>query len=96
LTITDYCFAHGLKTHTFHNWRRRLKQETQGTDEGDIESREPTKPVFAEVLVVSRECLSPPSVVEVVLQGGRRLRVGSGFDEETLRRLVVLLESLPC
>lgn len=29
LSVQDYCFAHGLKTQTFHNWRRRVKRETQ-------------------------------------------------------------------
>jgi transposase-like protein len=96
LSVQDYCFAHGLPVHTFHNWRRRLKQKTQDPDGGDIESRVPAKPVFAEVLVVSPECLSPASVVEVVLRGERRLRVELDLDEETLRRLVALLESLPC
>jgi len=96
LTVQDYCFAHGLQPHTFHNWRRRLKRETQGRDGGGIESRVPSKSVFAEVLVVSPECLSGASVVEVVLRGERRLRVGPGFDEGALRRLVAVLESLPC
>lgn len=96
LTVQDYCFAHGLPVHTFHNWRRRLKKTTPVPDGRAIESRVPAKPVFAEVLVVLPECLSPASVVEVVLRGERRLRVEPGFDEETLRRLVGLLESLPC
>jgi hypothetical protein len=29
---------------------------------------------------------------EIVLRGGRRLRVGGGFDEELLKRLVQVLE----
>jgi hypothetical protein len=34
--------------------------------------------------------------IEVVLGGGRRIAVGPGFDEETLRRVVIALESGPC
>ena len=36
------------------------------------------------------------SSVEVFLRCGRRLRVEPGFDEDALRSLVTLLESLPC
>jgi len=96
LTIQDYCFAYGVPVHTFHNWRRRLQRETQGAHVGCIEARVPSKPVFAEVHVVSSERPSPPSLVEVVLRGGHRFRVGPDFDEGALRRLVALLESLPC
>ena len=96
LTVRDYCFAHGLKTHTFHNWRRRLTQESEGSRSEDLESSVPGGPAFVEVFVGSLQPRETPSVVEVVLQGGRRLRVGPGFDEKTLRRLVTLLESLPC
>ena len=34
--------------------------------------------------------------LEVVLSGERRIRVGVGFDEGTLRRLVTALEEAPC
>jgi GTP cyclohydrolase III len=36
------------------------------------------------------------AAIEVVLGGGRRLAIRPGFDEETLRRVVVALESEPC
>lgn len=96
LTVQDYCFAHGLLVHTFHNWRRRLKRDREGSSSGSLESSVSGGPAFVEVLVGSLEPGQEPAVVEVILQGGRRLRVGRGFDEETLRRLVTLLESLPC
>jgi hypothetical protein len=50
---------------------------------------------FAEATAASR----PPAdraAIEVVLGGGRRVAVGPQFDEETLRRVVVALESGPC
>ena len=36
------------------------------------------------------------SGIEVVLLSERRLVLGAGFDEETLRRVVSVLESVPC
>jgi hypothetical protein len=35
---------------------------------------------------------SPPSAIQVVLRQGRRVAVGPGFDPETLRRVVAVLE----
>lgn len=96
LSIQDYCFAHGLKVHTFHNWRRRLKREMPCPDGWAEESRIPGGPAFAEVFVASRDLRENTPIVEVVLHGGRRLRVEPDFDEDALRRLVALLESLPC
>lgn len=48
---------------------------------------------FAEVRVVDDV---PAAELTVVLAGGRAVRVPRGFDGETLRRVVVALESLSC
>ena len=101
LSVHDYCFAYGLEAHTLYNWRRRLNRERPTPTGKDDASRLPAQLVFAEVVVVSAQPVSPESVssesvAEVVLRGGRRLEVGADFDAEALRRLVALLESLPC
>ena len=106
LSVQDFCFAYGVAVHTFYGWRRRLKAKRPSPPGEDAASRLPLQQLFAEVPVyspvpVSAECVSlgPESsawVVEVGLRGGRRLEVGSNFDEEELRRLVALLESMPC
>jgi transposase-like protein len=68
----------GISSGTLYAWARRLRREKE--EKGRIS--------FVEV--------APPDVprpaIEVVL-GSRRLRVGRGFDRETLRRLVEALES---
>jgi transposase-like protein len=96
LSVHDYCFAYGLEAHTFYNWRRRLNRERPTPTGKDDASRLPAQLVFAEVVLVSPAPVSSESVVEVVLRCGRRLQVGADFDEGALRRLVGLLESLPC
>lgn len=106
LSVQDFCFAYGVAVHTFYGWRRRLKAKHPSPPGEDASSRLPLQQLFAEVPVyspgpvsvngVSLEPVSSASVVEVVLRGGRRLEVGTDFDEEELRRLVALLESLPC
>jgi transposase-like protein len=101
LSVQDFCFAYGLPVRTFYNWRRCLNRERPTPPGGDNASRLPAQLVFAEVVVVSAQPVSPESVssesvAEVVLRGGRRLEVGADFDEGALRHLVALLESLPC
>jgi hypothetical protein len=36
------------------------------------------------------------AAIEIVLGGGRRVAIGPGFDDETLRRVVAALEAGPC
>ena len=50
---------------------------------------------FTEAAVASQRPIDG-AAIEVVLGGGRRVAVGPGFDEQTLRRLVAVLESRPC
>jgi len=38
----------------------------------------------------------PAATVEVVLRGGRVVRVAAGFSAHTLREVVAALEDLPC
>jgi transposase-like protein len=96
LSVQDFCFAHGVQVHTFYGWRRRLKAKRPSPSGEDAASRLPLQDLFAEVTVLPPEAVCSESVVEVVVRGGRRLQVGTDFDETELRRLVALLESLPC
>ena len=96
LSVEDFCFAYGVSVHTFYGWRRRLKAKRPSPPGEDAASRLPLQQLFAEVAVLSPEPVPSESMAEVVVRGGRRLQVGADFDEEELRRLVALLESLPC
>jgi hypothetical protein len=57
-------------------------------------------PVFLPVQFAQAAAGSQPprdrTAIEVILSGGRRVAVGPGFDDETLRRVVAMLESNPC
>jgi transposase-like protein len=96
LSVADFCFAYGLPVRTFYGWRRRLNAKGIASTYEDTTSLLSVQPLFAEVAVFSPESVSSASVVEVMLRSGRRLEVRTDFDEEELRRLVALLESLPC
>ena len=89
LSAAGYCREHGLARASFYRWRRIFSAE--------VSAEKPT--VFAELRVSApsvSSVSSEASGVEVVVSGERRIRVKPGFDEDTLRRAVAILESLPC
>ena len=81
LTTQEYAAREGLDVHRLYYWRALLKQRGQKTA------------AFVEVRALA------PTVapLEVQLRSGHVLRIGVGFDEETLKRLLSALgESSPC
>jgi transposase len=82
LSVRAFCRAEGVGEPSFYAWRRRLDQA------------DPKKPVFLPVHVVTEAAQEPATRgIEVVLANGRCLRVGPGFDPQTLVKLVDLLEA---
>jgi hypothetical protein len=53
-------------------------------------------PVSVVAATEDTEAKSLATPIEVVLQSGLRIAVTPGFDAETLRRVVSVLESRPC
>ena len=99
LTVRAYCRAQGLSEPSFYAWRRTLL-ERRHTHPAD-RTADPTHPsptaaasAFLPVRLVDPLAVTPP--VEVVLRGGRLLRVTPGFSPATVRELVAVLEDLPC
>nr|WP_083670146.1 hypothetical protein [Singulisphaera sp. GP187] len=66
---------------SFYWWRRELQRRDQ------------PKPAFLPVHVLADKAESPAGSIEVVLANGRCLRVGAGFDPQTLVQVVELLEA---
>ena len=92
-TIREFCQRHGLSEPSFHSWRRTLRQR------GLLQEFPPTPtltpPAFVK-LTVPAEPAADATAIELVLNDRRLLRVRAGFDPDTLRQLVRLLEGLPC
>ena len=85
LTVREFCDQHGLGEHCFYAWRRELGRR-------DAE----TAP-FVPVGIVPDDAPVVAGTLEVVLPGGRTVRVAPGFDASTLRQLLAVLEEgLPC
>jgi len=85
LSIRDFCRLEQLSEPNFYAWRSSLAK------------RDAEKPAFVPVQVVREPASVPaaedrPAPLELVLLGGRRLRVGPGFDAATLQRLLPLVE----
>jgi transposase len=83
--VRAFCDRNGWTTPNFYAWRRVLEQ------------RAAEKAAFVAVQVAAD---APPALgdfLEVVLAGGRTVRVAPGFDPATLRRLLAVLEGEgPC
>jgi hypothetical protein len=61
-----------------------------------LERRAAAAPAFVPVQVVADVVPAQVSALEVVLVGGRAVRVAPGFDAATLQRLLAVLEGRPC
>ena len=82
LPVRAFCQAEGVSEPSFYWWRRKFDRVDHKT------------PAFLPVHVVTEEVKEPATVgIEIVLANGRCLRVGPGFDPDTLVKVVDLLEA---
>jgi transposase len=85
LSVRAFCEEQGFSQPSFYVWRRRLA-ECDAAAAPFVAVRvaaEPQAPSKAD---------GSAGAVELVLNDGRRLRVGPGFDGSTFKRLLTLLE----
>jgi transposase-like protein len=85
LSVREFGEERGVAEPSFYAWRRLLEQR-------DVEAVQ-----LVPVHVVAEQASVPAADqasagLELVLAGGRVLRIGSGFDAATLQRLLPLLE----
>ncbi len=103
LSLPAFCQRRGLNPGTMRGWvykrdqrlaverARREVHDDRATDEA------PSAPAFLPVhLAEPLPIPTPGPGIEVVLGPGRRIAVGPGFDPETLRRVLAVLEGRPC
>jgi len=83
LSVQAFCARYGLSQASFYAWRRELQR------------RDAELPAFVPVRVVGAELPARGSALEVVLRGGRTVRVAPGFDAATLQQVVAALEEEP-
>jgi hypothetical protein len=85
LSVREFCEERGLAEQRFYAWRRELERRAgEGT-------------AFVPVEVVAAPVPAASPALELVLSGGRTLRVAPGFDAATLKQLLAVLEEgRPC
>lgn len=81
-SVREYCRARGVSESGFYFWKRELKRrDERAASSGNA-------PVFAEVRVAAAQ----EALIEIAFAGTRRIQVHPGFDEETLARVLAVLE----
>jgi transposase len=97
-TLSEVARRHGLHANVLFRWRRELGS-AMGTPARDAVS--PTSapatsfvPVTLSSPSAPASTLVRPGTIEIVLAGGRTVRVGSDVDTGTLVRIVEALEAL--
>jgi transposase-like protein len=80
LSVRAFCARYHITQTSFYAWRRELQK------------RDAAATTFVPVRIVLDQPPTSATPIEVVLNGGRRLRVASGFDPATLRHLLEVLE----
>jgi transposase-like protein len=85
LSIRDFCKDRQISEPSLYAWRRTIAQR-------DAEAARfvPVQIVAEEKPAVAKDPSS--NGLELLLGAGRVLRIGAGFDEATLRRLLALLQ----
>jgi transposase-like protein len=107
-SVRAYCESVGVSEPSFYAWRRLLAERESLDGAGHAGERVASDQAavtrtrggaaaaspFVPVRLVEDAASAP--AVEVVLRGGRVVRVAAGFAAKTLREVVAALEDLPC
>jgi len=104
LSVRAFCAGHGLSEPSFYAWRRIVAQRDQEAvrvhakpERDRVRHATPANddtPVFVPLRVID---VATQAAFEVVLERGRVVRVLRGFDADTLRQLLAILEEeRPC
>lgn len=92
LSVRAWCEAHDLREATFYWWRAELvRRDAAGKESGHTE-----RPRFVRVRVREDECVSADGRIEIVLAGGRSLRVSGRVDRAMLADVLAVVEERGC
>ena len=104
-SVRAYCRQTGLKESAFYFWRRELARRDRPVDRDGSRAKTPASrsvqrrlprhsptPSFLPVHVVNHGVAEATRGVEIVLAGGRTVRVTPGFDRQMLADVLAVLE----
>ena len=87
MSVRAYCLRHGVKESAFYWWRATLAR------------RAATRPqaAFVPVRVVAEEAARvEDGRIEIVLPGGRQVRISGRVDRQALAEVLAVLEGRAC
>ncbi len=84
-SIREFCDWEGVSQPSFYSWRKRLQSANAAA-----RSR------FVPVQVLCDDTAVAAERIEIVLDGGKRVRVAPGFDPQALQDVLAVLEQHPC
>ncbi|MGA2726053.1 MAG: hypothetical protein ABSG79_27055 [Bryobacteraceae bacterium] len=93
LSIREFCRQRKLKECQFYWWQHRLSATRQA---GSRRKQRNAGPVSGSFALVSEAPGASDAGIELVLTSGRRLRIGRGVDEATLRAVLAVVEAEGC
>jgi transposase len=96
LSVRDFCARHQLSEANFYAWRRTLAQREPRSTPSRITRPHPAEPTPTFVPVQLAAPPRPPTPIEIVVGRPRLLRLLPGFDADTLRQVLALLEASSC
>lgn len=101
LSLPAFCQRHGLSRGTMQNWvyKPALQRAVEEARADRPLLSAPAAPAFLPVRIAEATASDEApdrTGVEIVLGAGRRIVLAAGFDTETLRRVVAVLEGRPC
>jgi transposase len=98
-SVSQVSRRHGLNPGLLFRWRRKLRANpgaaAMETDNGVPASTPPPAQRFVPVMLPPPDAARPakPSIIEIVIAGGRTIRVGADVDTAALVRIVAALEA---
>jgi hypothetical protein len=87
--VRAFCKSRSLSEPSFYCWRRRLAQRDAVAESGD---RLPSAPLAFLPVHIAGEVTGQ---MEIVLGGGRRIRIRGPVDRAALAEVITALESIP-
>ena len=91
MSTRAFCRQRKLRECQFYWWQRRLKEKRPPASTLRGPANGP-----ASFALVSEEAGAADAGIELVLAGGRKLRISRGVDEATLRSVLAVLEAEGC
>ncbi|MEQ8565220.1 MAG: hypothetical protein RMA76_09965 [Deltaproteobacteria bacterium] len=87
LTDTEFAAELGVNVHTLRSWKWKLGKTTKDRPRPERTKTPTPAPTFMEIVAPA-----PQPDLELLVGDTVRVRVPVGFDEDTLRRVLVALE----